>query len=133
MHPAPNKNQKEQPHLLIGKVAEVTGASPKAIRYYESLGLIPTPKRKGKYRIYSSHDVFLIHVIKEAQTIGFSLKELKELLHEQSNKQQFPLQTANKMMEEKRLEFHSDIKKLQELEKKLDIMKVEMNSFFPEV
>ncbi|MCK5831799.1 MAG: MerR family transcriptional regulator [Methylococcales bacterium] len=133
MYPVLNDNQKKQPHLLIGQVAEETGASPKAIRYYESLGLIPIPERKGKYRIYSTYDVFLIHVIKQAQTIGFSLNELKKLLTEQIDKQQFPLHTANKMMEEKRLEFRSEIKKLKELEKKLDTMKAEMNNFFPKI
>jgi DNA-binding transcriptional MerR regulator len=131
MYFASNENQKKQPHLLIGKVAAITGATPKAIRYYESLGLIPTPKRNGKYRIYSEQDVFLVHVIKQAQTIGFNLKELKKLLKEQVNKQEFPLQLANEMIEEKRTEFHSEIQNLQELEKKLDTMKSEMNNFFP--
>ncbi|MCF6319732.1 MAG: MerR family transcriptional regulator [Proteobacteria bacterium] len=124
------ENQNKQPHLLIGQVAKITGASTKAIRYYESLELIPTPKRKGKYRVYSEQDVFLVHVIKQAQTIGFNLKELKKLLTEQANKQKFPLQMANEMIEEKRIEFHSEIKKLKELEKKLIAMKSEMNIFF---
>ncbi len=126
-----NKDQQKQPHILIGKVAKVTGSTPKAIRYYESLGLIPTPKRNGKYRVYSALDVFLIHVIKQAQIIGFNLKELNILLKEQVNKQKFPLQLANEMIEEKRIEIHSEIKKLQDLEKKLDRMKSEMNDAFP--
>lgn len=52
------QTQSENAYLYIGKVAEMTGASRKAIRLYESLGLISAPRRKGQYRIYSERDVF---------------------------------------------------------------------------
>src|SRR5690554_5382293 len=39
--------------MYIGKLAEMTGATRKAIRLYESLGLIPVPSRNGNYRVYS--------------------------------------------------------------------------------
>jgi DNA-binding transcriptional MerR regulator len=123
-------NQKKEAHLYIGKVAEITGATRKAIRHYESLGLIPTPERKGKYRVYSEQDIFLIHLIKQGQTIGFTLNELKGLLAEQVNTKRFPLKIANQLMEEKRLEIYSKINKLQYLENELDKMKIEMNELF---
>ena len=123
-------DQIKKPHLLIGKVAEITGASPKAIRYYESLGLIPIPKRHGKYRVYSENDVFLIHIIKQAQTIGFKLEELRNLLAEQTENKKFPLHMANELLEKKRIEFHTEIKKLKQLEKSLNTIKSEMNDFF---
>ena len=50
--------------MYIGKLAKLTGASPKAIRLYESIGLIPIPSREGKYRIYSDKDVALVHMIR---------------------------------------------------------------------
>jgi hypothetical protein len=37
--------------LLIGQVSERTGASGKAIRHYERVGLLPTPVRRGRYRV----------------------------------------------------------------------------------
>lgn len=52
------RTHREDPFLSIGKVAEITGASPKAIRHYEALGLLPAPHRRGRYRIYSERDVF---------------------------------------------------------------------------
>lgn len=59
--------------MYIGKLAKLSGATPKAIRLYESIGLIPTPKRQGRYRVYSDKDVSLVHMIRRAQAVGFSL------------------------------------------------------------
>lgn len=72
-----SQSHQTEPCMYIGKVAEITGASRKAIRHYESIGLIPRPRRQGKYRIYSELDAFLIHMVKHAQSVGFSLKEIK--------------------------------------------------------
>ena len=66
--------------LLIGQVSELTGATRKAIRHYESIGLMPTQTRSGNYRIYSDHDVIVISMIRRAQTLGFSLNELKDIV-----------------------------------------------------
>jgi DNA-binding transcriptional MerR regulator len=62
--------------MYIGKLAELTGATRKAIRHYESIGLIPSPQRKGNYRIYTTLDVHLMKIIRQAQSVGFSLAEL---------------------------------------------------------
>lgn len=70
----------ESPQLYIGRVAELTGATRKAIRHYESLGLLPQVARTGNYRVYSERDVFLVHMIKHAQSFGFSLAELLALI-----------------------------------------------------
>ena len=119
-----------QPYLYIGKVAEMTGASCKAIRHYESLGLLPTPQRRGKYRIYSEQDIFLVHMIKYAQTFGFSLVELKELAAAKVKKNQFPLKLANALFERKRAALHAEINALQKLELHLVDMEGEMNRIF---
>lgn len=66
--------------MLIGQVSELTGATRKAIRHYESIGLMPTQTRSGNYRIYSDHDVMVISMIRRAQTLGFSLNELKDIV-----------------------------------------------------
>ena len=51
------------------------------IRYYERRGLIPEPPRRPSgYRVYSEASVARIQFIKSAQDLGFSLKEIKELL-----------------------------------------------------
>lgn len=66
--------------MYIGKVAQLTGASCKATRHYERIGLIPEPARKGHYRHYSESDAVIIHMIKTAQSVGFSLDDLRELI-----------------------------------------------------
>ena len=64
--------------MYIGEVANQSGASPKAIRHYEVLGLLSSVPRAGTYRIYSPSDVMLIRLIKQAQSLGFRLSELKD-------------------------------------------------------
>ncbi len=63
--------------MYIGKIAQKTGLSIKAIRLYEQMGLIPTPKRLGRYRVYQDSDVDLLLLIKEAKTLGFTLSQLQ--------------------------------------------------------
>lgn len=65
--------------MNISTVARLTGASPKAIRNYEVLGLIPQVRRQGTYRCYSQQDVNRIRLIRIAQSLGFRLAELRTL------------------------------------------------------
>ncbi len=66
--------------MLIGQLAELTGASPKAIRNYEALGLIGPVQRVGGYRYYSEADAYRVGLIRRAQGVGFTLAELKAML-----------------------------------------------------
>jgi DNA-binding transcriptional MerR regulator len=64
--------------VYIGKVSSLTGASERAIRLYEDMGLL-TVARQGKYRVYTQQDVEFIQLIKQAQALGVQLSELVEL------------------------------------------------------
>lgn len=67
--------------LLIGDVAKRTGVSAPTIRYYEGLGLLPSPARSGAgYRRYSDATVEELLFIRKAQALGFSLDEISEIL-----------------------------------------------------
>lgn len=67
--------------LLIGDVASEAGVNIQTLRYYERRGLIPAPKRSASgYRQYSSEAVRLVTFIKRAQELGFTLREVQELL-----------------------------------------------------
>lgn len=67
--------------LLIGDVAERTGLSAPTIRYYESIGLLtPPPRSATGYRRYSQTTVEELRFIKKAQSLGFSLDEIGEIL-----------------------------------------------------
>jgi MerR family transcriptional regulator, copper efflux regulator len=67
--------------LTIGEVAKQTGLSPKAIRLYETDGLIPAPERtQAGYRTYDEHDVALLRFIGQARALDLRLEEIKEIL-----------------------------------------------------
>jgi DNA-binding transcriptional MerR regulator len=69
------------PGLLIGDVAKRAGVSPPTIRYYEDIGLIPSPARGSSgYRRYTGTTVEELQFIKKAQALGFSLEEIGEIL-----------------------------------------------------
>ena len=66
--------------LQIGKVAQKTGLSVDAIRFYEKSGLLPRPARtQGGYRLYEEREVADLEFIQKAQQLGFSLNEIREL------------------------------------------------------
>ena len=67
--------------MYIGKAAQLSGTTIKAIRHYEAIGLLPAPQRQGQYRIYSEQSVELLMVIKCAPQLGCKLKELQNILH----------------------------------------------------
>lgn len=67
--------------LLIGNVAARTGLTAPTIRYYESIGLLPTPSRStAGYRRYTDTTVEELRFVKKAQALGFSLDEIGEIL-----------------------------------------------------
>lgn len=67
--------------LQIGQLAQRAGVSPKAIRYYEQVGLLPKPARsKGGYRLYTVDDEERLRFISTARRTGFTLGEIKEIL-----------------------------------------------------
>jgi len=66
--------------MYIGEVSKKTGLSIKAIRLYEEKGLIPKPKRLGRYRVYQNADIDILLLIKEAKSFGITLAQLKEMI-----------------------------------------------------
>jgi DNA-binding transcriptional MerR regulator len=72
--------------LRIGEVAELTGTTPRTIRYYEEIGLLPGGDRaQGKHRVYSDADVERVReIIRLRDLLGLSLEELSTLLEAES-------------------------------------------------
>lgn len=67
--------------LTIGKTALASGVKVETIRFYERRGLIPQPpKPRDGYRLYTPETIERIRFIRKAQEIGFSLREIEELL-----------------------------------------------------
>ncbi|HEU4318541.1 MAG TPA: heavy metal-responsive transcriptional regulator [Acidimicrobiia bacterium] len=67
--------------MKIGQLAEATGVSTKAIRYYEDIGVLPRPDRAPNgYRIYDANIADRISFIQDAQSAGLSLLEIQMVL-----------------------------------------------------
>lgn len=70
-----------QPTLRIGEVARLAGVNVQTLRYYERRRLLEPPKRSDAgLREYPPETVRLIRFIKRAQDLGFTLKEIQELI-----------------------------------------------------
>ena len=68
-------------HITTSELAKRGGVNLETIRYYERKGLLPKPPRStAGYRQFSTDSVRRVLFIKRAQELGFSLKEIKELL-----------------------------------------------------
>jgi len=67
--------------LTRGKLAKRSGVNIETLRYYEKRKLIDPPRRsEAGYRLYTPADILRIRFIKNAQKLGFTLKEIRELL-----------------------------------------------------
>jgi DNA-binding transcriptional MerR regulator len=67
--------------LRIGELASAAGVTTDAVRYYERLKILPRPSRTDAgYRLYSQEDIERVRFIKQSQSLGLSLVEIKELL-----------------------------------------------------
>lgn len=65
----------------IGQAADRSGVPAKTIRYYESIGLVaPAERTSGGYRVYDDKDVQTLQFINRARNLGFSVKQVGELL-----------------------------------------------------
>ncbi len=68
--------------MTIGKAAQKAGVGVETIRFYERKGLVERPGKPavGGFRVYPTETIGRIRFIRQAQEIGFSLREIKEIL-----------------------------------------------------
>src|SRR3970282_2502460 len=108
--------------LTIGKVARLAAVGIKTIRLYEREGLIADPPRKESgYRQYGETTVSRLRFIHRARELGFSLKEIKELLFLRLD----PGATCDSILdraEEKIREIEERIQTLQRMKKALEAL-----------
>lgn len=66
--------------IWIGELSRRTGCNIETIRYYERIGLLPRPDRRGSYRQYDAAHVSSLTFIRRARDLGFTLDEIRALL-----------------------------------------------------
>ena len=67
--------------MKIGEVARKAGIAPSAIRFYESVGLLPRASRQGGQRRFSADLELYLAIIEFARKAGFTIAEIKFLFH----------------------------------------------------
>jgi DNA-binding transcriptional MerR regulator len=75
--------------LRIGEVAELTGTTPRTIRYYEEIGLLPgaADRPQGQHRCYTTADVErLREIVRLKELLGLTLEQLSQLLHAEESR-----------------------------------------------
>lgn len=105
--------------LTIGRLASLAAVNIETIRYYQRIGIITEPAKPLEgYRIYPAESVGRIRFIKRAQQLGFSLKEIADLLELGDGHCSDIMQRA----ERKREHINKQIKDLQKLKQTLDTL-----------
>lgn len=67
--------------MRIGELADLVGVPPRTIRFYESIGVLPPPPRTASgYRDYDDSHAERLRFIKVAQSLGFRLDDIGEIL-----------------------------------------------------
>src|SRR6266550_1203409 len=68
--------------MQIGEVAERTGLTPRTLRYWEEIGLLPPAERlEGGFRLYSAADLErLTRIVQLKKLLGFSLSEVRRVV-----------------------------------------------------
>jgi len=65
--------------IPIGELSRRTGCNVETIRYYERIGLVPPPPRRGRYRSYGPDDVRRLGFVRRARELGFTLDQVRTL------------------------------------------------------
>lgn len=106
----------------IGEVAELTGLSVDALRYYEKIKLLtPIPRDNGGRRRYRQQDISRIRFIQRSQTMNFSLQEIKSLLHMRDHPTSAK-KAVKQLTNNKRIEIEQRLQELQLLKTELDLL-----------
>ncbi|MGN8275060.1 MerR family transcriptional regulator [Pseudomonas sp. SMV71] len=105
--------------MKIGELEARSGASRHTLRYYEQIGLISPQRRTNNYRDYSAQTLQDLDFIQRAQSMGFSLGEIGEILNAQRN-QLIDCADGARLIEKKMAEIKQKIANLQGIYQYLD-------------
>jgi MerR family mercuric resistance operon transcriptional regulator len=118
--------------LTSGGIAKSAGVNVETLRYYERRGLLPKPTRSSSgYRHYSPDTVRQLRFIKKAQSLGFTLEEIRELLHLRIGRGASQCADIRRRASAKVDEVEAKLKSLRRMKRALDRLVVSCDSKGP--
>ncbi len=75
-----NRDAMSRDDMPIGDFSRRTGCVIETIRFYEKIGILPKPRRRGRYRLYEATDIGRLVFVRRARELGFTLDEVRALL-----------------------------------------------------
>ena len=118
--------------MRIGAVAEQAGVSTKAIRYYESIGVLPEPERTASgYRDYSSETGERLRFIRSAQAVGLTLGEIREILAYR-DRGETPCAHVHELIRRRARQIDEEIASLEDMRKELRRLERRARTLNPE-
>jgi len=122
MKPLNETPQQVVKNLHISELAQATGTSPKTIRFYEEVDLLPPARRaENGYRLYGHEDVQRLRFIRNARNLDFSLDDLKEILALRE-RGEAPCRHVVNLLQVKSVEIEERIRQLYELQQELQAL-----------
>ncbi len=105
--------------MKIGEVSHESGIGIEALRFYERSGLLGKPMRsQSGYRLYDEGILERLAFIKKAQTLGFSLEEIKKIIHDAQSGAS-PCDDVREIVRRRLKEVEEKIKEMQRYRKEL--------------
>lgn len=105
--------------FTIGEIADLAGVQPSTLRYYESIGILPAPRRVSGQRRYSVDVLQILAVIQLAKEANFTLPEIRALLYDYSE-YSTPSQRWKELAQRKLREVDEMIARAQEMKQLLE-------------
>lgn len=107
--------------IQIGEAAHRTALTVDTIRFYERCALLPAaPRTTGQFRLYNAEDLSRLTFIKQMQGLGFSLRQIKQLL-DLRDRGRYACEEVSNLLNDKLTEIRSKIRQLQKLESELAV------------
>ena len=106
--------------MQIGEIAERTALTVDAIRFYERRKLLPKASRSaGRFRLYTEDAVERLHFIRQMQGLGFSLREVGELIELRTHNVD-ACESVRELLKTKLADVQGKVRELRHLESELE-------------
>ena len=106
--------------MTVSKIAKRADMEPEVIRFYTRIGLLqPVRDERNRYKRYAEADIVRLRFIRKAQDLGFTLKEIGQILEER-NRKQSPCSTVRKIIDSRIRENREKLDQLEGLQQRME-------------